>query len=82
MGEGTQPLARLRRLILQIYSSDDDQKQLSWMLRRAAPLGDLQKLGLLIVAHQTRLQRHKAPLQSPLSRSRYVVPGDIIQIGT
>jgi len=38
-----QPLARLRRLILQAYTSAPDRKQLAWMLGRAAAVGGIQE---------------------------------------
>jgi hypothetical protein len=41
--EGTQPLARLRRLILQMYTSPSERKQLAWMLGRAAAVGGIQE---------------------------------------
>jgi hypothetical protein len=40
--EGHQPLARLRRLILQVYTSASDRKQLAWMLGRASAVDGIQ----------------------------------------
>ena len=41
--QGHQPLARLRRLILQAYPSVPDRKQLAWMLGRASAVGGIQE---------------------------------------
>lgn len=41
--EGHQPLARLRRLILQVYNSASDKTQLAWMLGRSSAVENVQE---------------------------------------
>jgi hypothetical protein len=41
--EGTQPPARLRRLISEMYTSPSESKQLAWMLGRAAAVGGIRE---------------------------------------
>jgi hypothetical protein len=41
-----EPLARLRRLILDLYESEEDKQQLAWMLGRAAAVGSATSNGL------------------------------------
>ena len=42
----TEPLARLRRLIVSLYSSESDKKQLAWILGRSEALGSADGDGL------------------------------------
>jgi hypothetical protein len=41
-----QPLARLKRMILDLYSSESDRKQLAWILGRSKALGNVDSEGL------------------------------------